>query len=88
MIKQNNDDTPNKSETITIGENVASGNKNINNHLIPLNGSQMNLQALQRSTADRVLSELDNGVATVEVETRVYDAILAAMNSLVITRGN
>ena len=85
-MKQNNDDTPNKSETITIGENVASGNKNNNNHLIPLNGSQIDLQALQRSTADRVLSELDNGVAT--VETRVYDAILAAMNSLVITRGN
>ena len=44
----------------------------------------MDTQAIERNFTDRVHGEVDNVVA--EDETRVHDAILTAMESLVVPR--
>ena len=46
--------------------------------------TQDNVQMLDRIIADRVRSEAENAIAT--VQRSVHDAILAAMNNLVILR--
>ena len=47
-----------------------------------LNGSHVDKETPQRSDTDRVRNEVDKIVAT--VETRIHDAVLAAMESVVI----
>ena len=42
------------------------------------------MQTLERTLTNKVLSEVDNVVAT--VATKIHDAILAAMDSFVISR--
>ena len=52
--------------------------------MIPVNGSQVVKQILERSITDRVRSEIDNAVAT--VKTKIHDTILAAKDFLAILR--
>ena len=70
MVEQSNHETQTESRVDTIGENVAPSNTK---HLIPVNGSQIDMQTLGKSSTDRVGKEVDNGVAT--VGTGVDDAI-------------
>ena len=73
-IKQDNRDSQNESRESTVGENVPSTNTN---QLIPVNGSQVVMQTIERSITNRVRSDKNNIVVT--VETKVIDAILAAI---------
>ena len=51
-------------------------------HSIPVNGAHEDLQKFERSITNMVRSEVDSTVAM--AETRVYDTILAVMDSSVI----
>ena len=61
------------------GENANSDNAN---HSARVNASQVVLHTLKRSITDRVRCEVDSVMST--VETRLDDAILIAMENLVI----
>ena len=63
-----------------MSENVVSGDVN---HLVPVFGSQDDKQTSDRMFSDRVSYEVDNVAG---VETRVYDAFSATMDSLVLPR--
>ena len=67
--RQNNHDTQSKNRVDEIGEQRASSSIK---HLI-----RVDMQTIERNITDNVRSEVDNAEAT--VETRVFDAISAAM---------
>ena len=64
-----------------INENVAWKSTN---HLIPINGSHINMQAIEIGITDRGRGEIDNAVATIEI--KVHDGVLAALDTLVMPR--
>ena len=78
MINQDNHNTQVENKTNITSENGTSGNSQ---HLDPVNGSQVDIQAIERIIKSKVRCEVGNAVAT--VETRVHDAILVEMDSLV-----
>ena len=57
---------------------IASGT----NHLIPVNGSQIDMQSLSRNISDRVRCEMDKVVGTV---ARLHGGRLAAYDRLVLS---
>ena len=59
-------------------ENATSNNAN---HSSSVEGSQVDVQILERNITGRIRNQVDNVVAT--VETRVHEAILSALESLV-----
>ena len=63
------------------GEHVTS---NYANPSASVNGSQVDIHTLEGRFTGRVRNELDN--IMVKVGTRVHDAILTAMESLVVSR--
>ena len=81
MIRQDSQDTQTERRASKTCENAALKNA----HCLNLaNGTQVDLQALERSIIDRVRSEVDSKVAT--VERRVHDEMLSSMESFVIPR--
>ena len=54
------------------------------NHSTAESGFQVKMQTLEKNICDKVTSEVENVVAT--VETRVYEAILSAMDNFVVRR--
>ena len=54
------------------------------NHLINESSSPVDMHILEKSISDRAKSDVENFVAM--IETRVHDAILCAMDNLVIPR--
>ena len=81
MMGQYNKDTQIKRRPSTLFGNVGSNSTNLS---IPINGSEVDMQSIERSITDRVCCEVDNMVVT--VDTRVHDAILASMDCLIISR--
>ena len=79
VTNQDNCDTQTENRTITKNQIVAS-----NGHKLLVNGSQVDVQTLERSSTDEVRCEVDNALST--VHTGVHDAILSAMDSLVNPR--
>ena len=80
-LVQNNHNILVESKASLTGKNVAFNNTN---HSVLANGSQVDIRTFERSITNKVLNEVDNVVAT--VETRVHDAILSAMEGLVLPR--
>ena len=76
LIGQVNQDFQVDNRANTEGESLASSTSS---HLIPVNGSQVDIQILETSIIDRDRSEVENAVTT--VETSEHDAVLAAMDS-------
>ena len=76
MMGRNNHDIQIENKGSTIGEKVTSGNTN---HSIPVDSSQVHMQKFERTITRTVRTEVDHEIST--VETRVHDAILAAMDS-------
>ena len=56
----------------------------IMNKLMPDHGTQAIMQTLEKNMVDRVRSEMDNLIST--VESRVHDAILIAIDNSVTPR--
>ena len=63
------------------GEKVTSNNAN---HSAPVNDFHVYIHTPERKNTGRVRSEVDNVMVT--VKTRVHDAILTAMESLISSR--
>ena len=70
-----------ENDTNKISEKAASDRTK---HLIPVNSSQVGVQWLEVNFSDRMRSDVNNVVAT--VVTRVLDAVLTAMDSLIIPK--
>ena len=54
------------------------------NHLTPDNGYRLNMQTLERKFSNKMSFDVGNEIAM--IETTLYDATLAAINNLVISR--
>ena len=79
MIRQDINDSQTENRLNMVDKNSTFGGAN---HIIPVNRSQVDMQTLERSVTGRMLTEVDNAIAT--VHARVHDASLAWMESLVI----
>ena len=81
MIWQNNHEVQSESETNTVEEKITS-----NNAKNPAKGntSEIDVHTLEKNFANKVRGEVDSVMTT--VENRVRDAILTAIESLVIPR--
>ena len=79
-MKHNNHDAQDESMMDAISENFASSGTN---HSIPVYGSAVGMQT-RTKTSKKVPCGVNNLVPT--VDTRVFDSILAPMDSLPIPR--
>ena len=79
MIAQNNYDAPTENRTNTAEENITSI---CTKNPTQVNDSQLYVHTLERSVVNKVRSEVENVITT--IETKVRDAILTAIESLVV----
>ena len=81
MIGRNNHETHTESGTNTVEKNMTSNNAN---DPTQANSSQVDVHTLEKNIVGKVRSEVGNVMAM--VQTRVQDAILTAMKSVMIPR--
>ena len=81
MLGKHNHKTQNESRVCAVDENIILNNADNSIQVIE---SQVDVHTIERNIADKVRSEVDSVMT--KVETRVHDAVLTAMESLVIPR--
>ena len=82
LIGQKDHEAQIESRANTADRDNSSNNTNCRNQV---NGSQVDMQALEKNIVSKVRIEEDS-VMTV-VETRVQDAVMTAIENLLITKG-
>ena len=83
MIRQSNHETQAESRTNMADGGISSNNMN---GLIEVNSSQVDMYTLEENIVIKLWNEVDSVITT--VETKVQDAVLTAIENLVIPECN